>query len=281
MTSDVPFEAPGDPPASDSDVNPLVAVYRHDVHKLRGRSHAAAEEVFRGARVNKSVPMGADGDAARLSRPDGAPSETVANHGSPRRLSMVTGWTAVSSDRIPATDDTPFDRLVLSTDAEVLHSRWVTSQGAAAFNESVYYPYSSLQFHVLLVAALLDNYRAGHAFEDLHLVATPSAAMPDQEWTTEAARESEEVEPHRTVLWSPVCALHVTGEPGDRPSAPLGSCPARSFADTWSRLSQHPFDAGDRRWRRLDAQLRRIRSWSTALAYIEDYVAVYGDGGVA
>jgi|GEM_PF-6250068 len=180
-------------------------------------------------------------------------------------------------DSLPAT----FDRLVLSTDAEVLHSRWVTSQAAAAFNESVYYPYSSLQFHVLLVAALLDNYRAGHAFEDLHLVATPSAAMPDQEWTAEAARESEEVEPHRTVLWSPVCALHVTGEPGDRPSASLGSCPARSFADTWSRLSRHPFDAGDRRWRRLDAQLRRIRSWSTALAYIEDYVAVYGDGGVA
>jgi len=170
------------------------------------------------------------------------------------------------------------DWLVLSTDAEVLHSRWLTSEAAAAFNESVYYPYTSLRFHVLLVAALLDNYRAGHDFADLHLVATPSGSIPEESRTAEAARESEVVKSFRTVLWSPFVSLHVTGEPGARASAPLGSTPARSFADTWSRLSAHPFDEGDRRWRRLDAQLRRVRSWSTALAYIEDYTAVHGDG---
>jgi hypothetical protein len=278
VTPDVPFESPHEEP--ESDIDPLVAVFRHDVHKLRGRSHDAAQEVFRDARVNESVPLGADGDAARLSRPKGSPDETVSNHRSPRRLSLVTGGTAVSADRIPASDDAPHDWLVLSTDAEVLHSRWLTSEGAAAYNESVYYPYTSLRFHTLLVAALLDNYRAGHEFADLHLVATTSGSLPDEGRTAAAARESEAVEPFRTVLWSPVMSLHVTGEPGGRPSAPLGSCPARSFADTWSRLSQHPFDQGDRRWRRLDAQLRRIRSWSTALAYIEDYVAVYGDGDV-
>jgi len=277
VTSGAPFESPRDAP--ELDVDPLVAVFRHDVHKLRGRSHDAAQEVFRGARVNEAVPLGADGDAARLSRPKGAPDETVANHRSPRRLSLVTGTTAVASDRIPASDDAPLDWLVLSTDPDVLHSRWLTSEAAATFNESVYYPYTSLRFHTLLVAALLDNYRAGHDFADLHLVATPSGPMPNEGWTAAAARESEVVETFRTVLWSPVCALHVTGDPGDRASAPLGSCPARSFADVWSRLSAHPFDAGDRRWRRLDAQLRRVRSWSTALAYIEDYVAVYGDGG--
>ncbi|MDS0258690.1 hypothetical protein NDI56_04605 [Haloarcula sp. S1CR25-12] len=276
MTSDVPFESPHEGP--ESDVDPMVAAFRHDVHKLRGRSHDAAQEVFRDARVNESVPLGADGDAARLSRPKGAPDETVANHQSPRRLSLVTGGTAVASDRIRASDDAPLDWLVLSTDPEVLHSRWLTSEAAAAYNESVYYPYTSLRFHVLLVAALLDNYRAGHEFADLHLVATPSGPLPDEGRTAAAARGSDAVEPFRTVLWSPVMSLHVTGEPGDRPSAPLGSCPARSFADTWSRLSAHPFDQSCRRWRRLDAQLRRVRSWSTALAYIEDYVAVYGDG---
>jgi hypothetical protein len=51
-----------------------------------------------------------------------------------------------------------------------------------------------------------------------------------------------------------------------------------------------PVDAG-RRWRVLDAQLRRVRSWSTALQFIEDYTREYttatpgltassgGDGG--
>jgi len=68
-----------------------------------------------------------------------------------------------------------------------------------------------------------------------------------------------------------VLALHVTGDPGDRPSTRLGEFPARSFADVWSRLPEHPIDVGSSREARLlDAQLRRIRSWSTALQYVED-----------
>jgi len=56
--------------------------------------------------------------------------------------------------------------------------------------------------------------------------------------------------------------------------------PARSFADVWSRLPAHPFDTdGERRWRLLDAQLRRIRSWSAALAYIDEFIELHGLGG--
>jgi len=64
----------------------------------------------------------------------------------------------------------------------------------------------------------------------------------------------------------------VTGEPGDRPAARLGDEPTRCFADVWSHLPAHPFDVdGERRWRVLDAQLRRIRSWSAALQHIEEF----------
>jgi hypothetical protein len=56
----------------------------------------------------------------------------------------------------------------------------------------------------------------------------------------------------------------------------LGAAPARSFADVWARLPEYPFDVGAaREWRVLDAQLRRIRSWSTALQYIEEFVAAF------
>jgi hypothetical protein len=82
--------------------------------------------------------------------------------------------------------------------------------------------------------------------------------------------------PHRTVLATDAFALTITGEPGLRPAAPLGGRPTRSFADTWARLPAVPFDADvGRQWRVLDAQLRRIRSWSTALQFIEDYVDAY------
>jgi hypothetical protein len=234
--------------------------------------------------VNETVPLGSDRDAALLSRPRGEPEQTVANHWSPYRLSLLTGDTAVETDRIQAAAGGGFRDLVTPNDPELLHARWLTSPVAGAYSESVHYPYTSLQYHTLLTAALLDAYRAGHAFADLWMVAT--APSLDTTATTEtdtattrdpaAALAADEVEPHRTVLWTPALALHVTTTPGDRPAARLGDAPARSFADVWSRLSAHPIDTdGERRWRLLDSQLRRIRSWSAALAFIDEFIELH------
>ena len=44
---------------------------------------------------------------------------------------------------------------------QAMHRAWLDSDVVAAFNESVYYPYTSLKYHTLLVAALVDNYRDG------------------------------------------------------------------------------------------------------------------------
>jgi len=230
------------------------------------------------------VPCDADRDAALLSRPRGEPEQTVANHESPYRLSLLTGETAATTERIQAAVGGGFQALVTPADPEQLHARWLMSEVPAAFNESVYYPYTSLQYHVLLAAALLDNYRAGQMFEDLSLVATAPDTTPTTDTVStrdsEAALAADGVEPHRTVLWKPDVALHLTATPGDRPAARLGDAPARSFADTWSRLPAHSLDVdGRRRWRLLDAQLRRIRSWSVALAYIDEFVAAHALAG--
>ena len=281
VDSDVEAESRDDAPTQAA---PMTAVYRHDVHKLRARPHASAADSYAGVPVNETVPRDADRDAALLSRPAGEPEQTVANHESPYRLSLLTGETATTTERIQAAADGGFRDLVTSDDPERLHARWLTSDVPAAFNESVYYPYTSLQYHTLLAAALLDNYRAGHAFEDLFLVATTPAVTPNADAVSthdpEAALATDVVEPHRTVLWTPVLALHVTAAPGDRPAARLGDRPARSFADVWSRLSAHPVDVdGGRRWRVLDAQLRRLRSWSTALAFCDEFIELHGPTG--
>nr|WP_247003946.1 hypothetical protein [Halosolutus gelatinilyticus] len=263
----------------------MVAVYRHDVHKLRAKPHAAAAEEYAGVTVNETVPLHADRDAALLSRPEGEPEQTVANHRSPYRLSLLTGETAVETDRIQAAASGGYRELIAPADPKRLHARWLTSQVAGAYSEAVHYPYSSLQYHTLLTAALLDAYRAGYAFEDLWLVATgpdlDDTVNKDMVTTrdSEAALTADEVEPHRTVLWTPDLALQVTATPGDRPAARLGDVPARSFADVWSRLPAHPIDTdGGRCWRLLDAQLRRIRSWSTALVFIDEFIELHGSG---
>jgi hypothetical protein len=243
----------------------MLAVYRHDVHKLRGRSHGAAVEEVGGKRVNEPVPLGADGDAALLSRPRGDPEATVPAHESPFRLSLLTGETVTEEAGVDAFRET-VQNLVTIDDPETAHAAWLQSDAAAAFNEAMHYPYTSLKYHVLLTAALLSNYRAGASFEELCLVVDDPA---------------DSVTPHRTVLKAGPVSLRVTAEPGDRPAASLGAAPARSFADVWSRLPELPVDvSGARRWRVLDAQLRRTRSWSVALQFVEDYVAATnGTGG--
>jgi len=276
--SDVPSEALGaSGDAGSGDVSMLVA-YRHDVHKLRGRSHGHGAEQFRGVRVNESVPLGADGDAALLSRPRGRPRDTLPARESWRRVPLLAGAEAVLAD--DGDDDVgdvgdagaggaAIAELVVSDDSVALHEAWLGASVPALVSESVYFPTTSVKYHTLLVAALLDNYRAGNAFEDLWLAVT-----------SHEPGEVATVVPHRTVLVTPWFAVHVTAEPGDWPAARLGDVPARSFADVWTRLPDVPFDVDEqRRWRVLDAQLRRIRAWSTALQYIESFTAALDSGG--
>lgn len=47
---------------------------------------------------------------------------------------------------------------------------WLDSNVVSTFTESVYYPYTSSNYHTLLVADPLDNYRADYEFADLRLV---------------------------------------------------------------------------------------------------------------
>lgn len=235
----------------------LVTAYRHDAHKIVGNAHDTAPETFNGVVVNQRVPHGADGDAAALSRPPGEPEQTVNSHETHFRLSLLTGESRshpTECSRRRHAD--AIDTLLTGDDPRAMHRAWLSSDVVSDFNESVYYPYTSLKYHTLLVAALLDNYRAGHAFSGLWLVVD----------------QAGEIRPHRTVYAGERFALRIDADATGQPRARLGSRPWRSWASTWTRLSAHPLAVdSDRDDMVLDANLRRIQCWSTALQYIEDY----------
>lgn len=241
----------------------LLVAYRHDAHKLTGHSHDGAPETHAGVPVNQTVPLGADADAAALSRPTGDPETTVDNHATGYRLSLLTGESTFGiEDRSRAALSEAIADLLSVPDPEAVHRAWLTSDVAALFNESVYYPYTSLKYHTLLVAALLDNYRAGHDFTDLRLVVDSGV----------------EIVPHRTVYVDETTesfSLRInrdSRETTSNASTRLGRTPRRSWASTWTQLPSHPLHPDrDRFDRVLDANLRRIRSWSTALQYLEDF----------
>lgn len=249
--------------APDDGVSALTKAYRHDVHKFLGTPHDEASKLFAGVPANESVPFGADDDAASLSRPGGQPTTTVGNHESHYRMSLVDGESRYDPQRFSKDSVKRAVRgLITESDPDALHEDWLASDVASAFNESSYYPYTSLKYHTLLVAALVDNYRSGHEFGDLSLaVDSPGVIVP-----------------HRTIYAGNRSALRITAEPADRPSVHLGTTPWRSWAVTWSRLSNHPLDtAHDKYDMVLDANLRRIGAWSTALQYLEDFQRVFAE----
>ncbi len=235
----------------------MLAAFRHDAHKFTGESHDNARETFDGIPVNQSVPMGADGDAATLSRPQQKQEQTVPTHDNHCRLSLLTGETIHEPrefSRSTVTD--PVQELLTTADPQLAHKQWLDSEIAAGVNESVYHPYTSLKYHTLLVAALLDNYRVDNDFSELRLIVDPPVTIV----------------PYRTIFSGERFTLRIDVDDNERPSARLGSRPWRSWASTWSRLSTHPLDTDSNKYdMTLDANLRRIRSWSTALQYIEDY----------
>jgi len=239
----------------------LVAVYRHDAHKMNGQPHDTAPETFAGVLVNQTVPHGADGDASALSRPSGQPKQTVETHKMPYRLSVIKGESRYDPEEFTRRGvESEVRSLLTEDDSKTVHRAWLESGVVSAFNESVYYPYTSLKYHTLLVAALLDNYRTGHDFSELELVVD----------------DTDVIVPHRTVYVGDEFALRIDEDARGRPSAQLGSHPWRSWASTWGRLTRHPLDtAQDKHDMMLDANLRRIGAWSTALQYIEDFEKVF------
>jgi hypothetical protein len=207
--------------------------------------------------VNTEVPYGADGDGSALSRPSGKPERVVDNHDTHYRLSLLTGETRYDPDSYSLQQYEDRLRSLLAVDDAVeMHQHWLDTDLMAAFNEAVYYPYTSLKYHTLLVAALVDNYRSGAEFDDLWLVVDPA----------------DRVVPHRTVFSGERFGLRLTGRDTDRPRATLGARPWRSWASAWGRLTDHPLAVdGDRYDMLLDANLRRIQAWSTALQYLDEF----------
>jgi hypothetical protein len=234
----------------------MLQVYRHDAHKMRGRSHAAGSRTLAGVTVNENVPYGADGDAAALSRPNGKPEPTVDGHDTHYRLSLLTGRTRYDPETfsLKAIED-DLTALLGVSDAEAMHRSWLRSDAVSGFNEATSYPYTSLKYHTLLVGALADLYRNGHTFDELHLCVDAADAIV----------------PYRTVFSNQDFSLRIDAAP-DGACARLGSRPWQSWSSVWSRLTEHPLDTANSKFdMTLDAELRRIQSWSTALQFIGDY----------
>lgn len=231
----------------------MTTVYRHDAHKMRGQSHARAPNEWQGVPVNQKVPYGADVDAAAMSRPRGKPTQTIEGHDTHYRRLLETGDTRYDPDEFSLQHVlTELTQLLEEDTVLKMHARWLQSFVASGFNEAVYYPYTSLKYHTILVATLVWWYREGYEYDDLGLwIRGPTDTIGPE--TVYYGRK-----------FQLVIAPHERGK-----SAKLSSYPMQNFASVWMRLPEHPWSdepSAEMKW--VDAQLRRIKSWSTGLQYL-------------
>lgn len=126
---------------TDSRTRILVNCYRHDAHKMNGQSHDDAPETFAGVSVNQTVPHSADGDASALSRPNGKPEQTMENHETVYRLSLIEGESRYDPEEFTRNGvESAVRDLLTEDDPAAMHRAWLESDVVSAFNESVYYP---------------------------------------------------------------------------------------------------------------------------------------------
>ena len=71
------------------------------------------------------------------------------------RLSLIEGESRYDPEEFTRNGVASAVRdLLTENDPEAMHRAWLESDVVSAFNESVYYPYTSLKYHTLLVAAV-------------------------------------------------------------------------------------------------------------------------------
>lgn len=241
----------------------MLAAYRHDIHKLRNVVHADATDEFASVPVNDQPAYGADAAASKMSRQPRA-EYVLPGHDSFHRRSVVTGRLAHGRQSFSLHHyESSLRDLVTIGDAVEMHRAWLDGRLPALFNEGAQFPYTSLKYHTLLVAALVDCHRSGLELDELGLQEVPT----------------DDPQPFRTVFRFvgdadlPPFRLDI-GEHSVGETAKLGHSPTRNFNDVWSRLPTHPFGDGDRRGMVADSTLRHIRAWSTALQYLDDALSL-------
>jgi len=138
-------------------------------------------------------------------------------------------------------------QLFKEPDPVKLHTAVLNSKLLNLYSEAREFPYTSLKYHILLVAALYYNFKSGYDLKDLYLCENIPVEKPFQVIYHNKGRE-----------WAilPHCAQKSLSKIHPK------------FHTTWERRKTQSIGGESQIFAEL---LTTIGSWSVALATIEDY----------
>jgi len=220
----------------------FLQILKHDLHKVTpsGAPHSRA--------LSNPNARRADGIASWFSR-NFMRSKFNKNY---VRKSLLKFSYNNSSREILISKRSSIEELFNENDPEKLHRKILHSKLLNFYSESRLYPFSSLKYHLLLTCAIYYNLKNNIDFTKLYLC------------------ENGKPKSHYQVIYS-INNITWSLEP-NKNSENSGKAGKISrlypnFSETWKRRLKSKI-GGDKM---LDGMLATIKSWSAALATIEDY----------
>jgi len=212
----------------------------HDIHKVFKRKHNNNK---------RDLDTLADRDAARMSRHPKAYAKDEQTGESLQTGKYLSRSFLFERDMTDHTrkiysDYCQLEYIDCKESTQALHTKLLNDKIVSNFNEITSMPLTSLKYHTLLVCALHWNYKQGRDFKDLYL-----------HYTTEMPKE-----PYGTIFKYGDMRFIINNDPA---GAKIGA-PAPYFGQTIGRLYHIPLPDY------LVDNMRRFRSWSVGLQYLED-----------
>jgi hypothetical protein len=212
----------------------ILTVLKHDLHKVKTRNAIPHKNALPDKLMQK-----ADGTAAWMSRNWGYQEIDEIR---PFRKSLVF-HNGKNTREIIIKNKNELGRMFSETDAFKLHSRILNSELLNVYHEAKNFPHTSLKYHLLLVCSIYYNLKNDYGFEKLYLCENQK---PDSVF--------------QIIYKDDNCEWALLPKVGMSRMLP-------DFSLSWVRRTQISIGGDDRI---LDGLLSQIKSWSAALATIED-----------
>lgn len=234
----------------------------HDLHKMKGAKH----------KNNKKLSTSADADASKMSRPRIIKKPKYAKKVSNYRISLLDDTLCYnvgqnSRDELCSKIREKYNLNNLAIDMYNSLLNIESKPDISNFNESPLYnnefdlPYTSLKYHTILTTNLHWNYLHKMKFKDFQLKIISSDVIG----------EIFDVIFKDTINSKCLVISDKNSYPQYEAHSIIGSTPFMNYGDVLSRMKGNIyFDKS------LYANLRRIKSWSIGLQYLEDYSKSHG-----
>lgn len=229
----------------------------HDFHKLKGAKHTD----------DKKLSTKADSDASKMSRPVKFKKPFYDENVNNYRLLLIDNRSMFEYGQGKRNElcSGIRRRYIIEQGAELMYNKLICCNYLSKFNESPDLPYTSLKYHTILTTNLHYNYLNGKTLGDLCM---KIININDINIIFDVI--FKDVENNKCIV---ICDKNSYKDYDIYSN--IGNFPSTNFGNVWSRMNGTVYFDDI-----LLSNLRRLKSWSVGLQYMEDVMKLENDNKI-